>query len=85
MGFMRFGIGRDAADVAFATMFGSVQAGPPVIDIRAVEGPGLEMPVHCTDALSTATVLAPSSSDCASFGARSPERAPGYTNVQLVK
>lgn len=82
MGFMRFGVGRDAADVAFATMFGSMQAGPPVIDIRAVEGPGLELPAHCADALSTAAVF-PAQSDCVSFGASS--QATGTRRVQLVR
>jgi hypothetical protein len=53
MGFMRFGTGRDAADVAFATIFGGVIAGPPVIRTRALEGAGLELPSHCREALST--------------------------------
>ncbi|HET9646108.1 MAG TPA: transglutaminase family protein [Burkholderiaceae bacterium] len=56
MGFMRFGAGRDAADVAFATMFGRVQVGPPRIAIRALEGPGLELPIRCEEALSTAAL-----------------------------
>src|SRR5678816_2654805 len=38
MGFMRFGTGRDAADVAFATIFGDVHAMAPMISIRALEG-----------------------------------------------
>ena len=70
MGFMRFGVGRDAADVAFATMFGSVVAGPPVIHIHAVEGPGLETPVHCTEALSTEALFR-AEADCARFSAGS--------------
>lgn len=36
MGFVRFCTGRDAADIAFATIFGSVIAAQPVISIRAV-------------------------------------------------
>ncbi len=57
MGFMRFGAGRDAADVAFATIFGAVGCGAPTIDIRAVAGPGLTLPVHSLQALSTAAVF----------------------------
>jgi hypothetical protein len=53
MGFLRFGTGRDAADVAFATIFGAVQASAPLIRIHALEGPGLEVPHHCREALST--------------------------------
>jgi transglutaminase-like putative cysteine protease len=59
MGFMRFGTGRDAADVAFATIFGAVYAMAPRIDIRAVEGDGFETPRHRPEALSTATGPAP--------------------------
>ena len=54
MGFMRFGTGRDAADVAFGTIFGNVQAMAPSVSIRALEGEGLEMPHHRREALSTA-------------------------------
>jgi transglutaminase-like putative cysteine protease len=55
MGFVRFGTGRDAADVAFATIFGPVMSAPPRIDIRAVpDADGqLTLPVHCAEALST--------------------------------
>lgn len=82
MGFMRFGVGRDAADVAFATMFGGVRAGPPVIEIRALRGPGLVDPAPCGDALSTAAVFH-AHSDCVSFAARSPTQ--GLRSVQPVK
>jgi len=54
MGFMRFGTGRDAADVAFATIFGNVQFTAPFISTRVVEGEGLETPRHRREALSTA-------------------------------
>jgi transglutaminase-like putative cysteine protease len=55
MGFVRFGTGRDAADVAFATIFGTVVTGAPVLSIRAVPGAdgNLQMPYHCTQAIST--------------------------------
>ena len=55
MGFVRFGTGRDAADVAFATIFGSVTSSAPVISIEAIAGADgqLVMPYHCTEALST--------------------------------
>lgn len=36
MGFVRFCTGRDAADIAFATIFGNVNAAQPVISIEAV-------------------------------------------------
>lgn len=55
MGFVRFGTGRDAADVAFATIFGSVQSQPPRIQVRALQdAQGLsEMPRHRSEAIST--------------------------------
>lgn len=55
MGLIRIGVGRDAADVAFATIFGSVKGKPPVLRAVAVEDPvrGFTLPVHCMDALST--------------------------------
>jgi transglutaminase-like putative cysteine protease len=53
MGFLRLGTGRDAADVAFATIFGDVVAMAPMIRVDAQEGPGLEQPHHCAEALST--------------------------------
>ena len=55
MGFVRFATGRDAADAAFATIFGGVQAAPPVITIAAIpDDQGLLVqPVHTTQALST--------------------------------
>ena len=55
MGFVRLSTGRDAADVAFANLFGPVSAGTPVIHIEAVAGADgqLRVPVHCDEALST--------------------------------
>ena len=55
MGFVRFGTGRDAADVAFATIFGSVVAQAPRISIEALPGDDgrLVLPWHCPQALST--------------------------------
>jgi len=55
MGFVRFGTGRDAADVSFATIFGSVASQAPVIQVEAQEDPvrGFVMPYHCAEALST--------------------------------
>ena len=56
MGFMRIGTGRDAADVAFATIFGNVQSQAPFIRTRAITDAerGFEFPWHCIEALSTA-------------------------------
>ena len=55
MGFVRFGTGRDAADVAFATFFGSVKSHRPTVRALAVEDAtqGWVRPHHCTGALST--------------------------------
>ena len=55
MGFVRFCTGRDAADIAFATIFGNVNAAQPVISIQAVpDGDGqLVLPQHVAYALST--------------------------------
>jgi len=55
MGFVRLGTGRDAADVAFATIFGSVASSAPRISIQALPGADgrLRTPVHSNDALST--------------------------------
>ncbi|HQX60080.1 MAG: transglutaminase family protein [Rhodoferax sp.] len=55
MGFVRFGTGRDAADSAFATLFGGVRGGAPVIQIQPVaNAQGVVMvPQHVPFALST--------------------------------
>jgi transglutaminase-like putative cysteine protease len=55
MGLVRLGTGRDAADAAFATVFGMVFSQPPVIDIEAVADAdgGLVMPQACEHLLST--------------------------------
>jgi transglutaminase-like putative cysteine protease len=55
MGFVRFATGRDAADIAFATMYGGVTSGQPVIHIRAVPNARgqLVIPQHVSHALST--------------------------------
>ena len=56
MGMMRLATGRDAADVAFATIFGGVMSEQPHIHVVALEdaAAGLQMPVHTSLALSTA-------------------------------
>lgn len=55
MGFVRFATGRDAADAAFAMMFGTVSSGAPVIRIEPVANQHGELvfPVHVGTALST--------------------------------
>jgi transglutaminase-like putative cysteine protease len=65
MGFLRLGTGRDAADVAFATLFGQVKAWAPLIHVRALEGDGARLPQHSREALSTASPDAPSASEWA--------------------
>ncbi len=54
MGFVRFGVGRDAADVSFATIFGLVNGAPPIINIRAVVDAkqNFVLPYLCSDAIS---------------------------------
>jgi transglutaminase-like putative cysteine protease len=60
MGFVRFGTGRDAADSAFATIFGGVRGAAPVIRIDAVPNAqgDLVVPQHVSHALSTDGQLA---------------------------
>ena len=55
MGFVRLGTGRDAADTAFATIFGGVQGSAPVIAIEPLpDDRGVVVqPKHVTHALST--------------------------------
>lgn len=55
MGLIRIGTGRDASDVAFATIFGSVQWNMPRISIRAEgdEANGIVAPVRHDYAVST--------------------------------
>ena len=55
MGFVRFATGLDAADIAFATIFGGVIAAQPVINIEAVQNSlgRLVLPQHVGHALST--------------------------------
>ena len=55
MGFLRFGTGRDAADAAFATIFGGVVGSAPVIQIEAIPNAHgvLVLPQHVPYGLST--------------------------------
>lgn len=55
MGLVRFGTGRDAADVAFASMFGNVRSEAPFIRAIAITDPARNcvLPYHCREALST--------------------------------
>ncbi len=55
MGLVRFGTGRDAADVAFATIFGAVQSHAPTIMAQALNDPqgAWRDPQRCEQALST--------------------------------
>ena len=54
-GLVRIGTGRDAADVSFATLFGSVKSFAPAIAIEAVDDParGFILPRHSAEAVST--------------------------------
>ena len=55
MGLVRIGTGRDAADVSFATLFGSMKCNAPSISIVALDDPGrgYHLPQHSGQALST--------------------------------
>lgn len=73
MGFVRFATGRDAADAAFATIFGDVRSGPPIIRTGAVEDAsrGYVLPHLCSDALSTAGIGHAASGACSASAADS--------------
>jgi transglutaminase-like putative cysteine protease len=62
MGLVRIGTGRDAADAAFATVFGAVRTYAPLIVIEAIEDPqqGWTLPHLCADGLSSAHHTTPS-------------------------
>lgn len=55
-GLIRIGTGRDAADVSFATIFGPVRTGMPIVAFEAVDDPanGFVLPVSTDLAVSTA-------------------------------
>ena len=57
MGFIRVGTGRDAADVAFTTIFGAVASKAPLVSAKAASGHGLVLPHHCREALSTTSAV----------------------------
>ena len=59
MGFVRIGTGRDAADISFATIFGSIKSDMPVLAIDALNDPahGFLLPWYCPEALSTDTPI----------------------------
>jgi len=75
MGFMRFGTGRDAADVAFATIFGNVVAMAPMIQTQALEDERSQLPRQCSEALSTTAPSPAVLSGCASFGSTADRRS----------
>lgn len=68
MGFVRLGTGRDAADVAFASLFGRVKALAPRISARALEGADVEAPRHRREALSTSGATPMADDGRAAFG-----------------
>jgi len=51
-GLVRIGVGRDAAEIAFASPFGEIEAGPVKIMIEHSDG-SPELPGRTTDAIST--------------------------------
>lgn len=74
MGLVRLGTGRDAADVAVATIFGSVHSSAPVISAQAVLDPamGFVQPMHVNEALSTEPAMWVSPSRAVSFRSGAP-------------
>jgi transglutaminase-like putative cysteine protease len=60
MGLVRFGTGRDAADVSFATIFGTFRSPAPFINIAAIADAqnNIVTPYHCVEALSTDGLVA---------------------------
>jgi transglutaminase-like putative cysteine protease len=73
MGLVRIGTGRDAADVSFATIFGTVESTMPAIDIRAIVDPAqnLAEPQRTTRAVSTAAAASQPAPPLIDFGLRS--------------
>nr|WP_245198875.1 transglutaminase family protein [Jiella mangrovi] len=51
-GLVRIGAGRDAAEIAFASPFGEIEAGPVEVFIERIDAPG-ENAVRTADAIST--------------------------------
>lgn len=51
-GLVRIGVGRDAAEIAFASQFGEIEAGPIKITIEHADGSS-ELPGRTVDAIST--------------------------------
>ncbi|HEV8502154.1 MAG TPA: transglutaminase family protein [Casimicrobiaceae bacterium] len=60
-GLVRIGTGRDAADVAFATIYGAVRTHAPSVSVRAIDDParGIRPPMATTLAVSTAASQPP--------------------------
>jgi transglutaminase-like putative cysteine protease len=83
MGFLRLGTGRDAADVAFATMFGPVRSSAPVVHVEPITGPGLEWPHVGPHALSTTPPLAWGPDAHAAFAGAARPAAPWGAARQL--
>ena len=59
MGFVRIGTGRDAADISFATIFGTIKSEAPMLAIEALNDPaqGYVLPWRCPEALSSDTPI----------------------------
>ena len=79
MGLVRIGTGRDAADVSFATLFGTMKSNPPVVSIVAMDDPsrGYHLPRHSTQALSVSEVVALQPASAVRLAAPARTAAPG--------
>jgi hypothetical protein len=65
MGFVRFGTGRDASDVSFATVFGGVRTHAAIIHAVAIEDSAnaMVLPHFCNDAMSTDSSTVPAAEE----------------------
>ena len=80
MGFVRLGTGRDAADVAFATIFGAVTSKAPLVRVTAAAGGGFTLPHHCREALSTTQPSPPAFNGHVQMCSASPPRVQQVPN-----
>ena len=72
-GLLRLGTGRDAADVAFATIFGPVRSTMPRVWIRAVDDPALGIVAPVETGLAVSTDGPGESSPASGVSASSPD------------
>ena len=84
MGFVRLGTGRDAADVAFATIFGAVDSKAPLVRVTTSDANGAVLPHHRREALSTMPASPPAESGCIKFDSKALVRVKPLGQVKQV-